>query len=378
LVARGKALADGLKQASQAGAAASRVRQAARSIVASAETAANSAFFGAADLAPAFRLPANGTGHDLGPAGKAPYPGFARATGPADGILGDALRVVETSADSTLLSDGIAGVGGLAMAARGADLRLYLISTGKLDGNSLALPFGAAISDGGNAVRIVDVRTSRHRHAVTFGAQGIGHNHAQRSTADGGAQAPLVVSVPAQARDGRLAVDLEAAPNATTYINGVIVAPNPAPAALAQVQRLFAPFINPGSAIAAGPGAGAQRAAARRVAGITAVSAAQALAGAIRGDEAGLATLQAYLDGAAGDLKRLEDRALRLIDKLADSEVAVDFLRLAETANRIIDAAATAAASSYTMPLVVTADAGLAEDMSGWDFGYAARTPATG
>jgi hypothetical protein len=75
----------------------------------------------------------------------------------------------------------------------------------------------------------------------------------------------------------------------------------------------------------------------------------RAIDGLMAGTTAGMALTQAYLDQSGGDTLRLQNRALSLLDGLTTTQIAGDFVTLADATNKITEATEKAAAAGYYM-----------------------------
>ncbi len=104
----------------------------------------------------------------------------------------------------------------------------------------------------------------------------------------------------------------------------------------------------------------------------------EALAAALDGTESGLKILQRYFDSSIGQPDKITALASGLLHGLGKSGLAENSHILQEAATRVIEAAARAATSAYTIPYSSLSDFGLSLGDRGWDFGPSKKIPHRG
>ncbi len=104
----------------------------------------------------------------------------------------------------------------------------------------------------------------------------------------------------------------------------------------------------------------------------------EAVYAAIDGSEESLKILQHYFDSSAGQSDKITKLASEVLSKLGNSALANNNHSLQDAAARVIDAAARAATSAYTIPYSSISDFGLSFGDLGWDFGPAKKIPHRG
>ncbi|MEM7570076.1 MAG: hypothetical protein AAF337_09790, partial [Pseudomonadota bacterium] len=409
--------------------------QAARRIASAAQLTAQSAFVFPAVMFPGFDTGEDHAAWDVGPVQSAPYSAFGQIEDSSKNLFGDALRFFNRSGTNALLADGAESydqlrVSNPALLASNVNgdgpLRLYAIAAkNNAEGDAYPLPFGYGLSTNDLSYRLVDARQATGSPWVSLaetrlalhGGEWVTDSASEPSdTASAGeetgtvlSQIPLsvrgyqdltlvnaqgafrdgaasVLSVPVPQDDTGISLVVTQLSGVQTTISGFVLGPDPMPAALAVIAARAATFEENRPIVAARnaasrPPSAAPQTQARRSLGflpVQIVDYPEALTGALAGTRAGTRTMAAYLDGAGGDLPRLEARAMALIEGLAARSEVNDFLTLADAANRITEATAQAAATTYLMNGRINADFDLPDTQAGWDFGDPADLPYSG
>ncbi|VAW04616.1 Phage tail protein and peptidase (ACLAME 17), partial [hydrothermal vent metagenome] len=104
----------------------------------------------------------------------------------------------------------------------------------------------------------------------------------------------------------------------------------------------------------------------------------EAVNAAIDGSEESLKVLQQYFDSSAGQVDKISDLASKLLSDLGKSGLVSNDSSMKDAAARVIDAAARAATSAYTIPYSSVSDFGLSFGDIGWDFGPNKKIPHRG
>ena len=99
-----------------------------------------------------------------------------------------------------------------------------------------------------------------------------------------------------------------------------------------------------------------------------------AVKAAIDGSENSLRILQKYFDASAGQQEKITDLASGVLQALGNSGLVENSHNLQEAAARVIDAAARAATSAYTIPYSSISDFGLSFGDLGWDLVLSTRS----
>ncbi|MEO0412634.1 MAG: hypothetical protein AAF221_12435 [Pseudomonadota bacterium] len=399
--------------------------QAARRIVSAAQLTAQSAFLFPAIMFDGYQAGEEQSGWDVGPVASARYGTFRLVDSETGSLSGPDLRYFSAGSMNTLLSDGADGFDSLRFPETARGMRLYAIAASEdRDDGVYPLPFGYGLKTAQLSYRVVDARRAAGAPWVSLAEQAVtlhGSNWTEPAAAttedstddanrallarvalsargyrdltllsaqaDTSGDQAAVLSVPLQSGSDGLALSVAQLESQLTTISGYILGPDLMPGALSAIAARAADFKRSGPLVAA-RGAGAsnkaagqsQRKSTRRSLGflpVQVVDYPEALAGALAGTKAGTQAMAAYLDAAGGDLGRLEDRAMALIDGLEARRDADDFLTLADAANRVTEATAKAAATTYLLNTVIAADFDLPEPEAGWDFGKPDTAPSS-
>lgn len=325
-------------------------------------------------LDPEHKVTGNDIAYDFGPEGKAPFSNFQRYSA-QDSARRTGVSSIETDGSSLLLNDGLEGVSSLSLKTQQGHRQIVLLTTGFRNGTA-DRPFVDGLSAEGRNSRVVWLddltppTTDAGAQWMELGPDRIIHHawsQIRLPETDKPNDQPALMGyaaiLPAIPVIGDLDLKFHQIVGADPTLNGAIIRSTDVPVVIDQVKRKLWDLYSP-PIIAVLPEIKTEDRP-----DLGSVTVADALQGAISGTEDGLDQLQAFMDATAGDLDELRYRAEALLSALSNTNIANNFILVADTANRILESAINSAQSGYIMPAYISPDFKLNDEQVGWDFG---------
>lgn len=326
-------------------------------------------------LDPRHKNSIHATAFDFGPEGKPAFSDYQRySTSEASERSG--VASFETSEESLLLNDGIEGASSLSLPTMSGHRQVTLLTTG-FRSNTADRPFVDGLSAEGRNFRVVWLDdlpppvSDAGAQWMELGPNGPIHHQwseiklpENHFSGNGPVMMGYAAILPAVPVIGDLDLRLHRIAGSKAVLNGAIISPTEIPSVVDTVKGklwdLYSPpivAVIPQFEIEEEPTLGA-------------VTVAEALEGAISGTLDGLDRLQAFMNATAGDIDELRLRAEALLSALSQTNIADNFIAVADTANRILESAINSAHSGYVLPAYISPDFALNEEQIGWDFGH--------
>ncbi|MGD8325828.1 MAG: hypothetical protein PVF65_02835 [Sphingomonadales bacterium] len=312
--------------------------------------------------------------YDFGPEGKPAFSNFKRFAAGQD-PQDTGVTSTEDSSQSLLLNDGLEGISSLSLKAKQGHMQAILLTTG-FKTASADRPFVDGLSVEGRNSRVVWLddltppTTNAGAQWMELAEDQVIHHawseiHLPQTDTPG--EQPVMMGyaaiLPAIPIIGDLDLKFHQVVGARPVLNGAIIRATEVPVVVDEVKRILWDLYSP-PIIAVLPEINAEDRP-----DLGSVTVADALQGAIAGTEDGLDQLQAFMDATAGDLDELRYRAEALLNALSKTNIANNFILVADTANRILESAINSAQSGYIMPAYISPDFKLNDKQTGWDFG---------
>lgn len=329
-------------------------------------------------LDPRHKNDIHSTAYDFGPEGKPAFSDYQRYALNEESER-SGVSSFEISDQSLLLNDGIEGASALSLPAKSGHRKVTILTTG-FRNPTADRPFVDGLSAEGRNSRVVWLDdlpppvADAGAQWMELGPNGaVHHPWSEIKLPDNSftENSPIIMGyaavLPAVPIIGDLDLRFHQIAGSKAALNGAIISPTNMPAVIDEVKGqlwdLYTPpivAVLPQIELDEQPTLGS-------------VTVAEALDGAISGTLDGLDQLQAFMNATAGNIDELRLRAEALLNALSQSNIANNFIAVADTANRILESAINSAQSGYILPAYISPDFKLNDQQFGWDFGQQDR-----